>query len=184
MNVSAPKKVSCRARDNQGQSRYNLPAQMVLSTDDISNKEERVMFLKSLGLVLVFFFCSLTVSADPVVIPIPVDSCYGSPASPICGHPTQKDFCKEYNRDGISCDDVGFYEGQVGYPWGSHSGKFRCVNGCLAWLGQAQSCKAYNRDGITCDQVGFHDGQVGYPWGLKSGKFRCTSGCLQFIWWW
>ncbi|HET9237059.1 MAG TPA: hypothetical protein VFO10_07405, partial [Oligoflexus sp.] len=118
------------------------------------------MFLKSLGLVLAFFCTTLAASADPVVIPVPVDTCYGSPASPICGQPTQNDFCKEYNRDGISCDDVGFYEGQVGYPWGNQSGKFRCVNGCLAWLGQALSCKAYNRDGITCDQVGFHDGQV------------------------
>jgi hypothetical protein len=79
---------------------------------------------------------------------------------------------------------VGFHEGQLGYPWGRQSGQFRCVNGCLAWVGQAQHCKAYNRDGVTCSQVGFYDGQVGYPWGHKSGKFRCVNGCLQFLWWW
>jgi hypothetical protein len=145
------------------------------------------MFRKSLGLLAAFFLLSLTAQADPVAIPVPVpghDTCYGSPASPECGHPSHQDYCKEYNRDGITCDQVGYQEGQLGYPWGYKSGQFRCVNGCLAWAGQAHSCKAYNRDGVTCQQVGYHEGQVGHPWGLHSGKFRCVSGCLQFVWWW
>jgi hypothetical protein len=29
---------------------------------------------------------------------------------------------------------VGFHEGQVGYPWGHHSGKFRCVDSCLQFV--------------------------------------------------
>lgn len=145
--------------------------------------------LKSLGLLTALFLFSVTGYADPVVIPVPVpvpdyeqDICYGAPSE--CKHPSQKNDCKDYNRDGITCDDVGFHEGQSGYPWGKKSGEFRCENGCLAWVGQSQSCKAYNRDGVTCDQVDYHEGQIGYPWGHKSGKFRCVSGCLHFLWWW
>jgi hypothetical protein len=144
------------------------------------------MISKLFGLLTAFFIFSASAYADPVVIPVPVpvpghDDCYGSGCKEPAPH---YNYCKDYNRDGITCDQVGFDEGQVGYPWGYKSGKFRCENGCLAWVGQAESCKAYNRDGVTCDQVGYHEGQIGYPWGLKSGKFRCTSGCLQFLWWW
>lgn len=41
--------------------------------------------------------------------------------------------CFSYNRDGATCSDVGYYEGQVGVPWG-FGGVFQCVNGCLQWL--------------------------------------------------
>ncbi len=143
--------------------------------------------LKSLGLLAALFLFSMPMRADPVVVPVPVpdheqDICYGTPSE--CKDPGKKDICKDYNRDGVSCQDVGFHEGQIGYPWGEKSGKFRCENGCLAWVGQAHSCKAYNQDGVTCDQVNYHEGQVGFPWGYKSGKFRCVSGCLQFLGWW
>jgi hypothetical protein len=43
--------------------------------------------------------------------------------------------CFAYNRDGRTCQGVGFGEGQVGYPWGGHAGKFQCTDGCLKWIG-------------------------------------------------
>ncbi len=43
--------------------------------------------------------------------------------------------CYNYNRDGISCSQVGFFEGQVGAPWGGIGGHFRCTTGCLQWVG-------------------------------------------------
>ncbi|MBM4253643.1 MAG: hypothetical protein FJ146_16880 [Deltaproteobacteria bacterium] len=43
--------------------------------------------------------------------------------------------CYSYNRDGRSCSFVGFSEGQEGAPWGQGSGRFRCTNGCLQYLG-------------------------------------------------
>ena len=42
--------------------------------------------------------------------------------------------CRAYNRDGVTCQQVGYYEGQVGQPWGFQSGTFRCVNQCLQFL--------------------------------------------------
>jgi hypothetical protein len=94
--------------------------------------------------------------------------------------------CRYYNRDGITCNQVGFFEGQVGSPWGFDAGQFRCINGCLQYVGSgggytANSCYALNRDGITCAQVGLYEGQIGAPWGRNNGYFRCTGGCLQFV---
>ena len=42
--------------------------------------------------------------------------------------------CRYYNRDGVSCAQVGMFEGQVGAPWGFDAGQFRCINGCLQFL--------------------------------------------------
>ena len=44
--------------------------------------------------------------------------------------------CYAYNRDGRDCSFVGYSEGQEGTPWGSGSGKFRCTEGCLQFVGQ------------------------------------------------
>jgi hypothetical protein len=41
--------------------------------------------------------------------------------------------CTAYNRDGISCERVGYVDGQIGQPWGFWSGRFQCVDGCLKW---------------------------------------------------
>jgi beta-glucanase (GH16 family) len=65
---------------------------------------------------------------------IPWESCgYVTPAT-LAPQPAID--CKEYNTDGRSCADVGFVEGQVGSPWGTGNGRFRCVNQCLQWLGR------------------------------------------------
>ena len=42
--------------------------------------------------------------------------------------------CHAYNRDGISCAQVGFTEGEQGSPWGESGGQFRCINNCLQWF--------------------------------------------------
>ena len=42
--------------------------------------------------------------------------------------------CTQYNRDGKTCQEVGFTEGQQGEPWGPGAGIFRCTNSCLAWV--------------------------------------------------
>ncbi|MBF0442453.1 MAG: family 16 glycosylhydrolase [Oligoflexales bacterium] len=44
--------------------------------------------------------------------------------------------CSSYNRDGKTCDEVGYAEGQTGEPWGIGNGFFQCVNGCLKWIRQ------------------------------------------------
>jgi hypothetical protein len=44
--------------------------------------------------------------------------------------------CFAYNRDGRTCSDVGFSEGQTGAPWGQGAGQFRCTSGCLQFVGQ------------------------------------------------
>lgn len=44
--------------------------------------------------------------------------------------------CYQYNRDGRTCGFVGYQERQSGFPWGTQSGRFECVNGCLKWAGQ------------------------------------------------
>jgi len=51
------------------------------------------------------------------------------------GYYGPRDDCRNYNRDGITCQQVGFYEGQSGAPWGYGAGQFRCTNGCLQWVG-------------------------------------------------
>ena len=97
-----------------------------------------------------------------------------------------QDYCRAYNRDGITCQQVGFYEGQIGAPWGWNAGQFLCVNGCLKWASpnySAASCYSFNRDGISCAQVGYLEGQIGAPWGYGTGNFRCTMGCLQWAGW-
>jgi len=97
-----------------------------------------------------------------------------------------QDYCRAYNRDGITCQQVGFYEGQIGAPWGWNAGEFLCVNGCLKWASpnyNAASCYSFNRDGINCSQVGYVEGQIGAPWGYGTGNFRCTVGCLQWAGW-
>ena len=43
-------------------------------------------------------------------------------------------FCKTYNRDGVTCAQVGYVEGQQGAPWGLDHGQFRCMNGCLHFV--------------------------------------------------
>lgn len=51
-----------------------------------------------------------------------------------CGFAPPGD-CRAYNRDGVTCREVGFADAQVGRPWGTAGGVFRCVDGCLQWLG-------------------------------------------------
>jgi hypothetical protein len=54
---------------------------------------------------------------------------------PTCGLDFFKKLqCKAYNRDGVTCGEVGMFEGEVGAPWGDGAGIFTCVNGCLKWL--------------------------------------------------
>ncbi|MFW7381719.1 MAG: hypothetical protein ACOH5I_23120 [Oligoflexus sp.] len=153
------------------------------------------MLIKSLTLFILLAASSLFAQTDPVIIGVPVpiptpdpngDVCdaYGSQDSPACMQPPSQNLCYDYNRDGVSCEEVGMHEGQVAAPWGDESGLFRCVDGCLAWVEQTPYCKDYNRDGVTCEQVDYHEGQIGYPWGWHSGKFRCQDGCLKFMWWW
>ena len=43
--------------------------------------------------------------------------------------------CYAYNRDGVTCWQVGYVEGQRGAPWGEPAGQFLCVNSCLKWIG-------------------------------------------------
>jgi len=43
--------------------------------------------------------------------------------------------CFAYNRDGRTCDFIGYSEGQTGHPWGANKGQFSCTNGCLKWIG-------------------------------------------------
>ena len=45
--------------------------------------------------------------------------------------------CYSYNRDGISCAQVGYGESQVGVPWG-FGGVFKCQDGCLLWIGPSE----------------------------------------------
>ena len=45
--------------------------------------------------------------------------------------------CLGVNRDGITCGQVGYAEGQTGVPWG-FGGVFVCENGCLKWIGPSE----------------------------------------------
>lgn len=45
--------------------------------------------------------------------------------------------CRHYNRDGATCAQVGFGEGQSGSPWGQQAGMFVCMDRCLRYVGQA-----------------------------------------------
>lgn len=45
--------------------------------------------------------------------------------------------CRQHNRDGATCAQVGFGEGQTGMPWGQQSGMFVCVDRCLRYVGHA-----------------------------------------------
>ena len=47
------------------------------------------------------------------------------------------DFCRAYNRDGITCGAVGYVDGQTGVPWG-FGGVFQCTDGCLKWIGPSE----------------------------------------------
>lgn len=40
--------------------------------------------------------------------------------------------CLDQNRDGRSCEDVGYTNGQSGEPWGPGNGFFICKNSCLS----------------------------------------------------
>ena len=44
------------------------------------------------------------------------------------------DYCRRYNRDGITCNQVGYSEGQYGYPWGPQNGQFQCFDSCLKYI--------------------------------------------------
>lgn len=147
------------------------------------------MFMKFLAILLLMK--GVTLFAEPILIPAPTPI----PSKDICEHQDSSKYpgcvqtpaqisCQAYNRDGITCEQVDMYEGEIAAPWGTESGLFQCVNGCLHWVEQSKHCKAYNRDGVTCQQVKYHEGQIGHPWGKFSGKFRCEDGCLKFIWWW
>jgi len=58
------------------------------------------------------------------------------PTPNTCVPKAQSDYnvCFSYNRDGSTCQQVGYSEGQVGWPWGVRGGKFRCINSCLQYL--------------------------------------------------
>lgn len=96
-------------------------------------------------------------------------------------HPApQASDCRAFNRDGRTCADVGYTEGQSGYPWGAAAGLFRCRQNCLE-LAPPPDCHTVNRDGRTCKDVRYKEGQSGYPWGRRNGRFRCESGCLILV---
>lgn len=151
------------------------------------------MLVKLMAVFMVLTAPGALAQSEPVVITVPAptpvpegDICdaYGQAQYPGCVQSPEQSSCLAYNRDGVTCEQVGLEEGQVAAPWGEAAGLFRCVDGCLDWVEQTPHCQAYNHDGVTCEQVGFHEGQVGYPWGHHSGKFRCVDSCLQFVWWW
>ena len=56
------------------------------------------------------------------------------------GQPTgsshdESNACYAVNRDGRTCEDVGYREDEAGFPWGEAAGKFLCHNSCLVYLG-------------------------------------------------
>ena len=83
----------------------------------------------------------LVISMFVVLLPLSLLAGPG-PGIPYAGAPsrphnnTHNNSCYAFNRDGRTCQDVGFSEGQVGYPWGEAAGQFSCVNSCLRYVGQ------------------------------------------------
>ena len=55
--------------------------------------------------------------------------------SPSTSSFTPTNRCFASNRDGVRCTDVGFFDGQIGAPWGPAAGEFVCADGCLKWIG-------------------------------------------------
>ena len=61
----------------------------------------------------------------------------GYPVGYGAGFVPDNNTCRAFNRDGITCWQVGYVEGQTGVPWG-FGGVFQCFNGCLRWIGPSE----------------------------------------------
>jgi hypothetical protein len=72
--------------------------------------------------------------------------------------------CTAYNRDGLTCGQVGWGEGHAGCKW---EGSFRCEGGCLKWQGNCNTGCGSN----GCDVYG-----GGFSGG---GSYSGSGGTVQ-----